>query len=86
MVIKNMRKVKGSEKNVVALFSVETKNFIINQCRLELSESGKLIPRFPFSQETFQGRTYYKPIIEFKDIDYVEAVREYAVKAYETLR
>ncbi len=81
-----MRKVKNPKGRVVAFFSIETKNFIINECRLELSESGKLIPRFPFSEETFQGRTYYKPIIEFKDIDYVESVREAAVKAYEALR
>ena len=81
-----MTKVRGSEKNVVALFSVETKNFIINQCRLELSESGKLIPRFPFFEETFQGRTYYKPIIEFKDLDYLESVGQEARKAYDALR
>lgn len=81
-----MRKVKGSEKNVVALFSVETKNFIINGCRLEISESGKLIPRFPFSEEVFQGKTYYKPIIEFKDLDYLESIGQEARKAYDALR
>ncbi len=86
MLIKNMRRVKGSGKNIVALFSVETKNFIVNDCRLELAETGRLIARFPFTEETYQGRTYYKPIIEFKDLDYLEAVGQAAVKAYEALR
>jgi len=85
MLIKNMRKVKNPDSKTKALFSVETKNFIINDCRLELAGSGKLIARLPFSVEIFQGRTYYRPIIEFKDLDYVEAISEAAVKAYEAI-
>ncbi len=88
MVIKNMKRAKNLPGwKTKAFFSVETKNFIIHNCRLVLADTGRLIAHLPYEQHPEGGRIVYGgPVIEFKDLDYLEAVTEAAVKAYDALR
>jgi len=85
MQIKNLRKVKNPTGRTRAFFSVETKNFIIHDCRLVQTDSGSLVGHLPFKRYISQGRKVYEPVIEFKDLDYLEVVTAEAVKAYDLL-
>ncbi len=88
MEIRNMRRAKAEPEwnwDTKAFFSVKTKNFTLHNCRLILAPSGKLVPQFPRERHMEIGRMVEGPVIEFDDLDYLEAVREAAVKVYEVL-
>ena len=69
-----------------AFFDIETKNFIIYQCRLVQADSGRLIIHLPYRQYTVRGKKIYDPIIRFKDVDYIEALSEEAIKTYNAIK
>ena len=85
MQIKNMVKAKNPSFRTKAFFSIETKNFLIHNCRLVLADSGRLVVQMPYREYQSNGQKKYDPIIQIKDFDYLEAVGQDAVSAYEAL-
>ena len=83
MIIKNMRKAKNPDFKTKAFFDIVTKNFIIHNCRLVLAGTGRLIVMLPYQEYMSNGRKVFEPVIEFLDVDYIEAVTQDAIIAFE---
>jgi DNA-binding cell septation regulator SpoVG len=81
-----MVKAKNPDFKTKAFFSIVTKNFVINDCRLVRAESGKLVVLMPYREYMDRGVKKFMPIIHIQDVDYLEAVGQEAVKVYESLR
>ena len=82
MKVKNMQKVNKPDSSTKAFFSVETKNFDINDMRLVAGKNG-LFVSFPSREYTNKkGEKKYQPIIWIKDTDFLKAINEEAVKIY----
>ena len=77
-----MNKVTKEGSKIKAFFRVETKNFVINDCKLVEGANG-LFAGMPSREYTDrQGQKKYQPIIWIKDTDFIKAVTEEAVKVY----
>jgi hypothetical protein len=80
MEIRGMIRTKDPSWKTKAFFSVDTKNFIIHDCRLVESPSGRLVVQMPYRSKLTE------PVIHIKDVDYLEAVGEAAIMVYESKR
>ena len=66
-----------------AFFTLETQNFFIHGCRLVEAGSGKLVAHLPFkTYDTPTRKGVYEPIVECKDVDYLDWVTEEAIKVF----
>jgi hypothetical protein len=83
--IENLRKAKNPTWKTKAFFTIRTKNFLIHDCRLVLAPTGRLIAHLPYKEYMENGQKRYEPVIEFLDVDYLEAVTAQAIEAYESL-
>ena len=75
-----MTKVDRPGWKTKATFTVETKNFLIHQCRLVLADTGRLIADMPYREFMSRGQKKYEKIIEILDVDYLEAVTSAALE------
>ena len=82
MQIENMRKAKDPKFKTKAYFDIVTKNFKIHNCRLVMADTGRLIVMLPYREYLSKGRKIFETIIEFLDIDYIEAVTQEALVAF----
>lgn len=82
MQILNMRKVKNPEFKTRAFFDLETKNFYIHDCRLVMGNKDRLVVMMPFKMV----KNRFHSVIEIKDVDYLEAVGEKAVRIFEEIK
>ncbi len=85
MQIKFMTPTQNPDFKTKAYFSVETKNFYIHGCRLVMGSQGRLVVMMPFRESVKKGVKIFESVIEIKNVDYLEAVGEMAVKVYESL-
>lgn len=83
MIIENMRKATDPKFKTKAFFDIVTKNFRIRSCRLVAAPTGRLIVMLPYREYLSGGRKVYDPVIEFLDVDYIEAVTQEALTAFE---
>lgn len=82
MEIKNMRKINKPESKIKAFFTVSTKNFDINDMKLVEGEKGIFVA-FPSREYTnAQGQKKFQPIIWCKDVDFIKAINDEALKIY----
>jgi DNA-binding cell septation regulator SpoVG len=83
MKVINMRKVQKPQGRTRAFFTLETENFLIHDCRLVETDSGRLVAHLPFKTYDAGGRRgIYEPVVEFKDLDYLNWITEEALKVY----
>ena len=85
MEIKGMVSAKNPDFKTKAFFAIETKNFVIQDCRLVQTHTGKLVVQMPYREYMDHGQKKFMPIIHVKDIDYLEAVGEEALKVYNSI-
>lgn len=79
-----MSKVKDGQSKVKAYFSIDTKNFTINNVKLIQGDNGGLFAAMPSREYVNKkGEKKYQPIIWIKDLDYINAITEEAVKVYQ---
>jgi DNA-binding cell septation regulator SpoVG len=82
MEIKHMHKITKEGSKIKAFFSVETKNFIINDMKLVKGEKG-IFAAFPSREYTDnKGQKKYQPIIWCKDTDFIKAISDEAMRIY----
>lgn len=83
MQIKNMTKINKEGSKTKAFFSIETKNFIINDVKLIEGQKGIFVS-FPSREyiDKKTGQKKYQPIIWVKDVDFIKAVNEEAMRVY----
>jgi hypothetical protein len=85
--IKNLirlrKPIKWGNGEIVAKFNIETKNFLIRDCSLVLAPSGRLIVQLPYRTYTYGGQLRQEAVIEFKEVDFLEAIGQDAVRVYE---
>lgn len=82
MEIKNLRKISKEGSKIKAFFSIETKNFTINDMKLVEGSKGIFVA-FPSREYTDrQGQKKFQPIIWVKDVDFIKAVNDEALKIY----
>jgi DNA-binding cell septation regulator SpoVG len=82
MEIRNMRKINKPESKIRAFFTVSTKNFDINDMKLIEGEKGIFVA-FPSREYTNgKGEKKFQPIIWCKDVDFIKAINDEALKIY----
>jgi hypothetical protein len=81
----NMRRATNPDHKTKAFFDFKTKNFLIRGCRLVLAPTGRLIVMLPYREYTHKGKKMFDTVIEFLDIDYIEAVTSEAIQTYDQL-
>lgn len=83
MQIKHLTKINKEGSKTRAFFSIETKNFIINDVRLVEGPNGGLFAALPSREYVNKkGEKKYQPIIWIKDLDVIKAISEEAVRVY----
>ena len=82
MEIKKMFKLSKPDSKIKAFFTIETKTFTINDCKLVEGSKG-LFVAFP-SREYLnkKGEKQYQAIIWIKDTDVVQKINDEAIRIY----
>jgi DNA-binding cell septation regulator SpoVG len=81
MQIKNLYKINNPNSKVKAFFSIETTDFIINDCKIVDGSNG-LFVAFPSREYEKDGEKKWKGIVRSKDRDVSQRVNALAIGAY----
>jgi len=81
-IIKNMNKFNKEGNKTKAFFSVDTKNFTINDCKLVEGTNGLFVSMPSREYVNAKGEKKFQPIIWIKDVDFIKAINDEAVKVY----